>query len=147
MPTQNKLWMLDTGSQIRAAWKHQGTPPTKGWGQGIYKPIHATLPTVPIKPRHCSWMYVHAELMKHGHRCQTIWGWGGLRQELAITLKLLSLLLIPVQTLSKMFNPLAPELFFLILAHPVSKMWIIQEPNKLALWNKLYFEEKKKRRV
>ena len=40
-------------------------------------------------------------------------------------------------------NPLAPELFFLILAHRVYKMWIIQEPNKLALWNKLYFEEKK----
>ena len=40
-------------------------------------------------------------------------------------------------------NPLAPELFFLILAHPVYKMWVIQEPNKLALWNKLHFEEKK----
>ena len=26
-------------------------------------------------------------------------------------------------------NRLAPELFFLILAHPVYKMWIIQEPN------------------
>ena len=33
--------------------------------------------------------------------------------------------------------------FFLILAHPVYKMWLIQEPNKLALWNKLHFEEKK----
>ena len=33
--------------------------------------------------------------------------------------------------------------FFLILAHPVYKMWVIQEPNKLALWNKLHFEEKK----
>ena len=44
-------------------------------------------------------------------------------------------------------NRLAPELFFLILAHPVYKMWIIQEPNKLALWNKLHFEEKKKRKV
>ena len=42
-------------------------------------------------------------------------------------------------------NLLAPELFFLILAHPVYKMWIIQEPNKLALWNKLHFEEKKRR--
>ena len=40
-------------------------------------------------------------------------------------------------------NPLAPELFFLILAQPVHKMWIIQEPNKLALWNKLHFKEKK----
>ena len=33
--------------------------------------------------------------------------------------------------------------FFLILAHPVYKMWIIQAPRKLALWNKLHFEEKK----
>jgi len=40
------------------------------------------------------------------------------------------------------FNLLAPELFFLILAHPVYKMWIIQEPNMLELWNKLHFEEK-----
>jgi len=32
---------------------------------------------------------------------------------------------------------------FLILAHPVYKMWIIQEPNMLELWNKLHFEEKK----
>jgi len=38
---------------------------------------------------------------------------------------------------------LAPELFFLILAHPVYKMWIIQDPNMLKLWNKLHFEEKK----
>ena len=33
--------------------------------------------------------------------------------------------------------------FSLSLAHPVYKMWIILEPNKLALWNKLHFEEKK----
>jgi len=44
---------------------------------------------------------------------------------------------------STVFNILAPELFFLILAHPVYKMWIIQEPNMLELWNKLHFEEKK----
>ena len=37
--------------------------------------------------------------------------------------------------------------YFLILAHPVYKMWIIQEPNTLELWNKLHFEEKKKRKV
>jgi hypothetical protein len=43
----------------------------------------------------------------------------------------------------RVINPLAQELFFLILAHHVYKMWIIQEPNKLALWNKLHFEEKK----
>jgi len=33
--------------------------------------------------------------------------------------------------------------FFLILAHTVYKMWIIQEPNKLELWNKLHFEKEK----
>ena len=43
----------------------------------------------------------------------------------------------------KEINPLAPELFLLILAHSVYKMWTMQEPNKLALWNKLHFEEKK----
>ena len=42
-------------------------------------------------------------------------------------------------------NLLALELFFLILAHSVYKMWIIQGPNKLELWNKLHFKEKKQR--
>ena len=40
-------------------------------------------------------------------------------------------------------NLLASELFFLILAHPVYKMWIIQEPNMLEFWNKLHFEEER----
>ena len=40
-------------------------------------------------------------------------------------------------------NLLAPELFFLILAPSIYKMWIIQEPNELELWNKLHFKEKK----
>jgi len=43
-------------------------------------------------------------------------------------------------------NFLAPEFFF-ILAHPVYKMLITQEPNTLELRNKLHFEEEKKRRV
>jgi hypothetical protein len=47
------------------------------------------------------------------------------------------------QARNMLLNPLAPELLFLILAHSVYKMWIIQEPNKLASWNKLHFEEKK----
>ena len=50
-----------------------------------------------------------------------------------------------MKILMEAINPLAPELFFLILAHPVYKMWIIQELNKLALWNKPHFEEKKRR--
>jgi hypothetical protein len=43
----------------------------------------------------------------------------------------------------RLFNLLAPEFVFLILAHTVYKMWIIQEPNSLELWNKLQNEEKK----
>jgi hypothetical protein len=34
-------------------------------------------------------------------------------------------------------------IFFQMLAHPVFKMWIIQEPNKVALWNKRQFEGEK----
>ena len=41
------------------------------------------------------------------------------------------------------FNLLATDFFFPILAHPVFKMWVIQKPNKVALWNKRHFEEKK----
>ena len=33
--------------------------------------------------------------------------------------------------------------YFFNFSTPVYKMWIIQEPNKLELWNKLHFEEKK----
>jgi hypothetical protein len=40
-------------------------------------------------------------------------------------------------------NLLAPELFFLILAHSVYKMWIIQDTNKLGLRNKLHYKKKK----
>ena len=37
--------------------------------------------------------------------------------------------------------------YFLNFSTPVYKMWIIQEPNTLVLWNKLHFEEEKKRRL
>ena len=40
-------------------------------------------------------------------------------------------------------NLLATDFFFQILAHPVFKMWVIQKPNKVALWNNRRFEEKK----
>ena len=30
-----------------------------------------------------------------------------------------------------------------IFVENINKMWIIREPNKLELWNKLHFEEKK----
>ena len=43
----------------------------------------------------------------------------------------------------RLVNLLATDFFFFrILAHPVFKMWVIQEPNKVALWNKRHFEEK-----
>ena len=56
------------------------------------------------------------------------------------------LLLLPnIRHIAKGYiNPLAPEFFFfLILAHSVYKMWITQEPKKVALWNKWHFEEEK----
>jgi len=42
-----------------------------------------------------------------------------------------------------MIKLLTPQLFFLILAHPVYKKWIIQESYTLDLWSKLQFEEEK----
>jgi hypothetical protein len=33
--------------------------------------------------------------------------------------------------------------FLLNFSTPVFKIWIIQEPNKVALWNKRHFEERK----
>ena len=33
--------------------------------------------------------------------------------------------------------------FFQILAHSVFKMWVMQKPNKVALWNKRHFEGEK----
>jgi hypothetical protein len=45
---------------------------------------------------------------------------------------------------SDRIHTLAPDFFFfLILAHPVCKMRIIQEPKQVALSNKRHFEEKK----
>ena len=42
------------------------------------------------------------------------------------------------------FNLLALELFFFLnFSTPVYKMWILQEPNTIELWNKLHFEEEK----
>ena len=36
--------------------------------------------------------------------------------------------------------------FFKILARPVFKMWILQEPKKIALWNKRHLVEREKKR-
>ena len=44
--------------------------------------------------------------------------------------------------MSALFNLLATDFFFQILAHPVFKMWVTQKPNKVALWNIRHFEEK-----
>ena len=45
--------------------------------------------------------------------------------------------------LAPRFNLLVTDFLFQILAHPLFKMWVIQKPNKVALWNKRHFEEKK----
>ena len=47
----------------------------------------------------------------------------------------------------RVINTLAHGIFFKILAHPVFKMWILQEPKKIALWNKRQLEEKKTENV
>ena len=39
-------------------------------------------------------------------------------------------------------NLLAPEFYIQTLAHSVCKMWLIQKPKTVALWNKRHFEEK-----
>jgi hypothetical protein len=43
---------------------------------------------------------------------------------------------------SLVINLLASEFYIPILAHPVCKMLITQEPKKVALQNKRHFEEK-----
>jgi len=44
-------------------------------------------------------------------------------------------------------QPFGSGIIFLILAHPVNKIWITQEPNTLELWNKLHFEEEKRESI
>ena len=48
-----------------------------------------------------------------------------------------------ISTSSSLSLTFGAGIIFLILAHSVYKMWIIQEPNTLELWNKLHFEEEK----
>ena len=56
-------------------------------------------------------------------------------------------ILLRCHTLPALLNFWRRNYFFFNFSTPVYKMWIIQEPNTLELWNKLHFEEKKKRRV
>ena len=46
-------------------------------------------------------------------------------------------------TLGTMLTFWRRTFFFQILAHPVFKLWVIQKPNKVALWNKRHFEGEK----
>ena len=50
---------------------------------------------------------------------------------------------IPTNLFNINFNHFETDFFFQILAHPVFKMWVIQKPNKVALWNKRIFKRKK----
>ena len=52
-----------------------------------------------------------------------------------------------VYTMFKIFLTFGCRNYFLNFSTPYIKMWIIQEPNTLELWNKLHFEEEEKRRV
>jgi len=51
---------------------------------------------------------------------------------------------LPPQPPSKI-SFLVPKLLFFILAHPVYKMWIIQEQNKLELWKNCVLKRKKRK--
>ena len=46
----------------------------------------------------------------------------------------------------KVLKPFGAGIFFKNLAHPVFKMWILQEPKKIALWNKRHLEERERER-
>ena len=48
---------------------------------------------------------------------------------------------------SNTYHPFGAGIFFKILAHSVFKMWILQEPKKIALWNKRHIEEEKTENV
>ena len=48
-----------------------------------------------------------------------------------------------ISSAAVLVNLLATDFFFQILAHPVFKMWVIQKPNNVALWNKRHFEGEK----
>ena len=60
-----------------------------------------------------------------------------------VEFKLANFLQLIVAIKRNIFNLLDSELFFLVLAHPVYKRRIIQEPNTIELWNKLHFEDEK----
>ena len=60
-----------------------------------------------------------------------------------VVTKLTSVSKIFVKNSSTKFNLLATDFFFSHFSTPVFKMWLIQKPNKVALWNKRHFEEKK----
>ena len=97
-----------------------------------------------IVPKTKSCIYSHKVLLMMGEFvAQNMYGWFTKTNKR----KSCCILLITYIVVLRSVNLLAPELFFLILAHSVYEMWIIQEPNKLELWNKLHFKERKKRRV
>jgi len=78
------------------------------------------------------WYYIYKYNIFQGTEFGKIYE--NLRESSEISKKFSLVLNHPLNQDNKMqFNLLVPELFFLILAHPVYKQSIIQEPNKLEL--------------
>ena len=83
-------------------------------GRQASKPPTGFHPAIPA----IQWVLTCLERCSHRDRYQTLFGW---RNSLTFWRRI----------------------FFLILAHSVFKMWVMQKPNKVALWNKRHFEEEK----
>jgi hypothetical protein len=100
---------------------------------------HAFLPTSTIYVLSSQWSLCFPPPLrtKFGARCNCA---NGTRLSLALVTLHVRVAILFVS------NLLAPELFFFILAHRVYEMWIIRESNTLELWNKLHFEEEKRKR-
>jgi hypothetical protein len=64
--------------------------------------------------------------------------------KIQINLVVYHIMLVKWPVAHRPLNLLAPKFGIENLAHPVCTMWIIQEPKRVALWNKWHFEEKKK---
>ena len=111
------------------------------WGELIGARVHSAYRLQCRQAPHASFVFKQADMPSQVYQLSVKSGeWKPIWRELVTSARAVSTYLI---SMVLVINLLAPELFFLILAHPVYKMWIIQEPNTLELWNKLHFEEER----
>jgi hypothetical protein len=125
----------------------------------VFVALRATNPSMDALPANRSWqpscshgIYQHEAITSRSRQLLmmgTWWPetcWATIRREIKNTKSVVkSRWQVAIDALSQLcLNLSAPDYIKLILAHPVYKMWIIQEPNTLELWNNLHFEEKEK---